>query len=140
MKDLTKNLSEAEELLVSKPLLATSAERILILNEIKSDFNSLPQPQAFSGMLSALLDRVSTPVEEYDLIGGRCVDRVLSEDEEAIFQSYIKHPENPQHNILFGSGHCTYSWQTLYSPRESPSFQGIRRQREARRIPKESPL
>jgi formate C-acetyltransferase len=113
MKDLTKNLCEAEEALVSKPLLATSAERILILNEIKSDFNSLPQPLAFSGMLSALLDRVSTPVEDYDLIGGRCVDRELSEDEEAIFQSFINHPDNPERNILLGSGHCTYSWDTV---------------------------
>lgn len=113
MKSLTKNLHEAKEALVSKPLLATSAERILILNEIKSDFNSLPQPLAFSGMLSTLLDRVSTPVEDYDLIGGRCVDRELNEEEEAIFQSFITHPDNPERNILLGSGHCTYSWDTV---------------------------
>ena len=113
MKRLTKNLHEAKKALVSKPLLATSAERILILNEIKSDFNYLPQPLAFSGMLSTLLDRVSTPVEDYDLIGGRCVDRELNEEEEAIFQSFIRHPDNPERNILLGSGHCTYSWDTV---------------------------
>jgi hypothetical protein len=37
MYDLIQNIREAEEALSSKPLFATSAERILILDEIKSE-------------------------------------------------------------------------------------------------------
>ena len=113
MIDLTKNIFEAESALVSKPLFATSAERFLILDEIKSSFCDLPQPIRFSKMLSALLGRVSTPLEGYDLIGGRCVDRELNEDEEKRFQAFIKHNDYPGREIFLGSGHCTYSWDMV---------------------------
>ena len=88
-----QNVAEAKNSLINKPMLATGAERVLIMNEIKSDFKELPQPLRFSKILSILLSRVSTPLEPYDLIAGRCVDRELSEDEEAIFQAFIKHPD-----------------------------------------------
>ncbi len=113
MFDLTKNILEAERELVSKPLFATSAERFLILDEIKSSFCDLPQPLRFSKMLSTLLSRVSTPLEEYDLIGGRCVDRELSEDEEKRFQAFIRHPDYPGRYAFLDSGHCTYSWDMV---------------------------
>ena len=35
--DLTLNITEAKRALVEKPMLATSAERVMILNEIKGD-------------------------------------------------------------------------------------------------------
>lgn len=111
--DLTINVEEAKRALIHKPLLATSAERVLILNEIKSNYNHLPQPRRFAATLSALLERVSTPLEPYDLIAGRTVDRVLTEEEEAIFQAFLKHPDHPKRHSLFSSGHCTYDWDSL---------------------------
>lgn len=110
LTDINVNIKEAEDVLVSRPLLATAAERVLILNEIKSEYKDLPQPKRFSKFLSVLLSRVSTPIEPYDLIAGRCVLRELSESEEEIFGALIKHPDYTDCNALLGSGHCTYSW------------------------------
>ena len=110
---MSVNIDEACEALISKPLFATSAERFLILNEIKSKYNGLPQPLRFSRTLSELLSRVSTPVCQYDLIAGRCVDRELSESEEAAFKEFCKHPDYPSRKSFLSSGHCTYSWEMV---------------------------
>ena len=112
---MKQNIEEAKWALIQKPLLATSAERILILNEFKSSYKELPQPLRFSKILSILLSRVSLPLENYDLIAGRCVDRELTDEEEAIFQEYIKSPDYLSRTLFWSSGHCTYSWEMLVS-------------------------
>ena len=109
----TVNIKEAKAALTQKPLLATSVERVMILNEIKSDHKDQPQPARFSYMLSTLLGRVSTPIEPYDLIAGRCVDRELTEEEEAIFQAYRQSPDRPDRSAMLSSGHCSYDWESL---------------------------
>ena len=110
---MIQNIEEAQLSLIEKPILATSAERFLILNEIKSSFKELPQPLRFSRMLSILLSRVSVPLKEHDLVAGRCVDRELTEEEEQVFQAYLRHPDYPARRSIFPSGHCTYSWEML---------------------------
>ncbi len=107
------NIKEAEDALASRPLLATSVERVLILNEIKSLHKELPLPKRFAKLLSTLLERVSTPIEPYDLIAGRCVLRELDESEERIYKEFISHPDYPARSAFIGSGHCTYSWDTV---------------------------
>ncbi|MBE6702358.1 MAG: hypothetical protein E7585_02980 [Ruminococcaceae bacterium] len=110
------NVREAITALTEKPMLATSAERLLILNEIKSKGKELPHPLRFSAMLSKLLSRVSVPLEPYDLIAGRCVDRLLTAEEEQIFQEFRAHPDNPRQSRTFPScGHCSYDWENLIS-------------------------
>ena len=113
MSDISKNISEAERSLTEKPMFATSAERIMILNENKELYYELPQPLRFSKILSILLGNVSTPVEGHDLILGRCVDRELNGSEEELFQSFIKFSEPLEKKALLSSGHCTYSWDML---------------------------
>ena len=81
--NLDANILEAKKALTEKPLNAASAERFLILDEIKDKYTGLPQPLQFSHILGELLSRVSVPVEAYDLIAGRIVDRKLTEEEEA---------------------------------------------------------
>ncbi len=110
---MNKNVNEAKRALTQKPLLATSVERFLILRELKSEYKDLPHPLRFSKILSELLSRVSLPLAEHDIIAGRCVDRELTDEEEALFQEYIKHPDYPSKKIFFSSGHCTYSWDML---------------------------
>jgi formate C-acetyltransferase len=111
--DIQINISEAKRALTEKPILSTSAERFLILDEIKSLYKELPQPRRSAKFLSILLSRVSTPVEPHDLIAGRCVDRLLTEEEEARFAAFIKHPDYPENYSLLNSGHCTYSWDAV---------------------------
>ncbi len=110
---MVKNIAEAAHALVAKSLLATSAERILILNEIKSQYKELPQPLRFSKMLSVLLSRVSVPLELYDLVAGRCVDRELSTEEEELFQAFSRVSDHPKRSAFLASGHCTYSWEKV---------------------------
>lgn len=110
---MQQNIEEANRALVEKPLFATSAERFLILDRIKSAYRELPQPLRFSRTLSTLLSEVSTPIAPYDLIAGRCVDRELNDAEEAQFQAFIKHPDHPSKLTMLASGHCTYSWDAV---------------------------
>jgi len=109
------NIAEAEWALTKKPMLATTVERVMILDELKSAYRELPQPLRFSAFLRELLSRVSLPLEAYDLIAGRSVDRELTPDEEAVFQAFLKSPDFPARTVWFGSGHCTYSWESLVS-------------------------
>ncbi len=110
MERLTQSIAEAKAALTDKPLFATSAERIAILDEIKSTHRELPQPLRFAHFLAALLGRVSVPIAPHDRIAGRCVDRELTDEEEAAFQAYRRHPDCPQGRVLLSSGHCTYDW------------------------------
>lgn len=110
MKEKNKNIAEAEKTLISKPLLATSIERVMILKEAKEQYKDMPQPKRFASVLSTLLRRVSVPIEEYDLVAGRCVDRELTPEEEEIFQEYLHQPGGKTNGAFFSSGHCTYSW------------------------------
>ena len=110
MKSMKQNIVEAKTALESKPMLSTTVERVMILNELRGKDADLPHPLRFSKWMSILLSRVSTPLEPYDLIAGRTVDRVLTEEEEQIFQSFIHDPEYVHRTVLFSSGHCTYSW------------------------------
>lgn len=115
MFDLSRNIAEAEEALESKPLYATSIERIQILDRLKSEYKELPHPKRFARVLRILLEEVSVPIEPHDLIAGRCVDRELSEAEEELFQKFITHPDYPKGRILLGSGHCAYDWEDVVS-------------------------
>ncbi|MBQ6824327.1 MAG: hypothetical protein IJP27_06725 [Clostridia bacterium] len=110
---MNRNIPEARQALTQKPLFATSAERFLILDELKSTEKELPQPLRFSRILRRLLERVSVPLEEHDLLAGRCVDRELTPEEEAQFQAYLTHPDHPAKGLFWSSGHCTYSWELL---------------------------
>lgn len=107
------NIKEAERALTEKPLLSTASERFLILNEIKEKDKDLPQPTLFANQFKELLSRVSTPIEEYDLIAGRMVDRELTESEEKEFQEFLRSPYYPGKKAILNSGHCTFDWQTV---------------------------
>ena len=64
-------------------------------------------------MFSILLSRISTPLKEFDLIAGRCVDRELDEVEEKIFKEFINSPDYTTETVFMFSGHCTYSWDMV---------------------------
>ena len=113
MNEMRLNIAEAKDSLENKPLLATSAERFLILDEIIPSLNELSQPRLFSKTLSELLKRVSLPIEKHDIIIGRCVDRELTEEEEIKFLKFIKSPYHPEMRAFLSSGHCTYSWDMV---------------------------
>ena len=107
------NLREAERALTEKPMLAADAERIRIAHGLISLDQNSPQPQRFADALSALLDGVSVPLEDYDLIAGRSVQRELTDAEEEMFRELLNHPDSPYRTALFASGHCSYDWDMV---------------------------
>ena len=62
---MNQNIKEARLALTQKPLMSTSVERFLILDELKSSYGELCQPRRFSKILSQLLSRVSTRLAVY---------------------------------------------------------------------------
>ncbi|MBQ9111985.1 MAG: hypothetical protein IJY08_00215 [Clostridia bacterium] len=123
-----ENIAEAERALTQKPPFAASAERILILDRIKSEYKELPQPLRLAEFLSVLLGEVSVPLKPHDLIAGRCADRELTEEEEKIFKDLIRHPDYPYRSVFLGSGHTTCSWEDM----ASLGLSGLRERAETR--------
>ena len=113
MRDMTKNIDEAIWALSEKPLFATSFERIKIMKELASAHKDLPQPARFSRLFAMLLERVSLPLEDHDILAGRYIDKELNESEEAEYRAFLRDPERLYHRIFLSSGHATYSWEML---------------------------
>jgi len=113
MVRMQKNVQEAVTVLTQRPMRAADAERIVIAYDIKDDFQESPQPVRFAMFLSGLLDRVSVPLEDHDLIAGRTVIRELTDTEEDIYRKLLAAPSYPYHAFVFESGHCSYDWEMV---------------------------
>ena len=108
--DLTENIKEAGRELTSRPVKATTVELLLVQNEIRFKHRDKPQPIRYGLYLAEILERVSTPLEKYDLIAGRSVHRELSPEEETIFNTYLSDKEPKIAQTMLDSGHAAYSW------------------------------
>ena len=113
MEKLRRNIDEARTALTEKPLYAADAERIIIAHSLIGKNADDVQPVRFARAMSEILDRVSVPLEEYDLIAGRVVHRELTEEEEAIFSELRRSPLSPYKGTIFSSGHCSYDWKMI---------------------------
>ena len=111
--DLTKNIKEAEGELVSRPVKATTAELLLIQYEIRNKHQDKPQPIRYGLYLAEILERVSLPLESYDLIAGRSVHRELDEKEEEIFKTYCKESSLQIWRTMLDNGHALYAWEDV---------------------------
>ena len=83
------NIEEAIAALTQKPLKSTSFQRIKALGEAKEQCAGLPQPLAFAKAMRCLLESVDVPVSDSDVIAGRYVDKVLTDEEEEYFQNFV---------------------------------------------------
>lgn len=113
MTRMQKNISEAAFVLTERQMHSADAERILIAYDTKDDLVGSPQPVRFAHYISSILDRVSVPIEEHDLIAGRSVIRELTEDEELIYKKLIYDAHYPYNTYVFESGHCSYDWEMI---------------------------
>lgn len=113
MNQMQHNIDEAVAILTQRPMHSADAERILIAYDIKDDFAESPQPVRFAMFLSGILDRVSVPLEDHDLIAGRAVIRELTDTEEDIYRKLLADPDYPYNSFVFGSGHCSYDWEMV---------------------------
>ena len=111
MERMRINIDEAITALTERPMKAADAERIAVAHAIKDELTGYPQPERFSRYLSAMLDRVSVPLESHDLIAGRAVIRELTAEEEILYEELLRDPL--YHDSVFGSGHCSYDWEMV---------------------------
>lgn len=107
------NVAEAKDSLTGKPWLAADAERINAAYDLCLDYEQMPFVDGFAKCISGILSRVSTPVDERDLIAGRVVDRELTPEEEEKFKFLCNSPHSPFRSYISGSGHCAYDWQMI---------------------------
>ena len=107
------NIEEAIAALTQKPLKSTSFQRIKALGEAKEKCAGLPQPLAFAKAMRCLLESVDVPVSDSDVIAGRYVDKVLTDEEEEYFQNFVHDEKNLYRTTVFETGHCTLDWQEL---------------------------
>ena len=111
--DLSKNIEEAERELVSRPVKATTAELLLIRHELRHKYRDKPQPIRYGLYLGEILENVSGPLEDYDLIAGRSIHRELNGEEEEKFQAYIKEGALQLARTMLDNGHAIYSWEDV---------------------------
>lgn len=109
-----RQLKTAMELLWNKPVKSTLVERWFLLDNACKKYENEPQPIAMGKGLKEILNAASLPIDASDLLLGRYVDRVPTEEEEKkladIWQRrvYIKNPITHPNQ-----GHLTLDWETL---------------------------
>ncbi len=103
---------ETLEMLRNKPVNSTLTERWFLLEEAWEQVRDLPQPLQEGQGLMYILERASLPVSEHDLLLGRFIDKVPTEEEEAHFQEIWK-DQKPLSNpiTMVNASHITLDWE-----------------------------
>ena len=69
------------ELLTGKPIESTLTERWFLIDEASALYENESQPIAMGKGLRYILERASLPIDETDLLLGRYIDRVPTDEE-----------------------------------------------------------
>ncbi len=111
---IEKQIDEAFYLLREKPINSTFTERWFLLQDCYEEVKDLPRSLGQSRGLAYILERASLPIKEYDLLLGRYIDKIPTEEEEKRFWDYINTNPSPIHPVTMGNGgHNTMDWDTL---------------------------
>ncbi len=102
---------EALWALTMKPVRTTTLERIRLFHEADERVKGLPQPLQYGNGLKYVLDNITLPVREYDLILGRITEEVPDEDGEAFFKKYEANCGRP--SWIHDGGHRSFWWSDL---------------------------
>lgn len=101
---------EIIDMLRNKPIESTLIERWQLLDQAIDLYGELPQPLRFGYGLTYILEHCSLPVKPYDMILGRFIDRVPTEEEDAFVRNF--HARNRQ-NMMTDGGHITLDWYKI---------------------------
>ena len=98
----------------NKPIDSTLTVRWFLLDEATKACEGLPQPLVFGKGMAYILERASTPIEEYDILLGRFIDKVPTSEEEEALQNIWVEGSNKKHPIVgLNRGHRAFDWETL---------------------------
>ena len=91
-------ISKTLEYSRNKPIDSTLTERWFLLDEATRECEGLPQPLIFGKGMTYILERASTPIEDYDILVGRFIEKVPSaEEDEEIQAEWLRY----QYSIWF---------------------------------------
>lgn len=107
-------INETLEMLRNKPVNSTLIERYFLSDEAWKQVKELPQPLQLGNGLKYILSRASLPIKEHDILLGRFIDRVPSDEEEARFQEiWRERPPFDNPILIHNGGHITLDWPNI---------------------------
>ena len=107
-------LNRAIYQLKNKSTKSTFIERWFLLDEATKKFEKYSEPLILGKGLEYILERVSTPIDQCDILVGRYIDRVPTESEETALQEIWASElwrKNPI--VELNVGHRCFDWETL---------------------------
>ena len=104
-------IKETIESLTQKPIKSTTYERVILLHEADELYSDLPQPLKYGNVYYYLFKHCSLPIKDTDLLLGRIPEKVLTDEEEAIFQSLKDNCARP--DWIRDGGHRSFWWDGL---------------------------
>ncbi len=105
-------IDETVEAARNRAVNSTQYERPYLLNEIFGKYDGTPQPIHLGYTTGYLLENVSCPIEDYDILLGRVVDKELTAQEEAKYQECVQDYGKKMYPLNDG-GHITFDWEPV---------------------------
>ena len=105
-------LDETIDALRNKPIKSTYLERLIVADKARALYRELPQPLMLGCTANYILENVSCPVAQHDILLGRYVEVVPNEEEEALFRQLMKKNEELGSCMIDG-GHISFDWETI---------------------------
>ena len=119
----TMLVDETLKSLTEKPMKSTTYERAVLLKEADDLYAHLPQPLRYGKVYCHFLQHCSLPIKDTDLLLGRVPEKVLSEEEERVFQT-LRTVNLARPQWLNDGGHTSLWWEGLIKY----GLTGLRRQ------------
>lgn len=98
--------------LTEKPIKSTTYERVILLKEADDLYSDLSQPLKYGKGYYYFLQNCSLPIKDTDLLLGRVAEKVLTDEEEAAFQS-LRSENDARPKWVTDGGHRAFWWEGL---------------------------
>ena len=105
-------LAETLESLRHKPVNSTCFDRLRVSAEASDLYRHLPRPLYIGNAMLYTASHVEIPIKDYDILFGRLPEKLLTEDEETLYQSWCD--EDRKGNLFMcDSGHTSLDWEEI---------------------------
>ena len=109
-------IDETIDALRNKPIQSTYLEKLQLEAAVDRIYTNsgLPQPLVMGYGMNYMLENCSCPVEPHDILVGRFVECIPTEEEETWLQAYADVWSKPvQSTFLIDGGHTTFDWEEI---------------------------
>ncbi len=106
-------IEETIDVLRNKDVKSTQYERIWLIDKLNNRYKDMPHALRQGYYSTYILENVSCPVEEYDILLGRVVDRKLTDEEEEKLKQISENGYNEKAGFMWDWGHMTFDWENI---------------------------